>query len=179
MSLDRYELGQEQISRIYMTSIGRLLFDLWSAEGEAGREMLEALGFPVTSAHVNIVSHIDVEGIRLTTLARRCHLTKQSVWEALKNMEAQGYIARTKDPIDARAILVSWTPKGLDFLRVVCLGVMVREDDLTMRIGDKKAKALKRILSELRASYRKHPPDVARFVAKLRSQMGTCATPGA
>lgn len=172
MSLDRYELSQERISQIYMNSVGRLLFDLWSAEGDTAREILEALGYPVTSAHVNIVSHIDVEGIRLTTLARRCHLTKQSVWEALKNMEAHGFIARTKDPIDARAILVSWTPKGLDFLRVVCLGVMIREEDQAKRIGDKKAKALKQMLSELRASYRKRPPDVARFVAKLRSSLG-------
>ena len=165
------ELNRDQINRIYMNSVGRLLFDLWSMEGETARRMLELLGFPVTPAHINIVSHIDVDGIRLTTLAQRCRLTKQSVWEALKNLDAQGYIARIRDPADARAILISWTTKGLDFLQVVCSGVMVREDDLAQRLGSKKARALKQLLSELRTSFAERPPATEEFVAKLKRKL--------
>ena len=83
-------------------------------------------------------------------------------------------LIRHQSPVQSRS-----AARGLDFLRVVCLGVMVREEDLAKRIGDKKAKALKQMLSELRASYRKRPPDVARFVAKLRSRLGASATPKA
>jgi DNA-binding MarR family transcriptional regulator len=128
------------------------------------------MGYPVTSAHINIVPHIDMEGTRLTTLAQRAHLTKQSVWEALKNMEADGYIARTKDPTDARATLISWTAKGVDFLRVVCLGVMIREDNMAQRLGKKDAKTLKDLLTKLRGSYARQPPDIGELVVTLKSQ---------
>src|SRR5205085_8894408 len=96
---------------LYMTGIGRLLFDLWDVEGEAGLRMLKEMGYPVTAAHVNVVPHIGIQGTRLTDLAQRAHLTKQSVWESLKTLEAQGYIARSKDPRDGRAVLISWTAK--------------------------------------------------------------------
>jgi DNA-binding MarR family transcriptional regulator len=170
MKTTSHALSRQQVSRIYLTSVGRLLFDLWCLEGETARRMLELLGHPVTAAHINIVSHIDVDGIRLTTLARRCHLTKQSVWEALKNLERHGYIARVRDPTDARAILISWTAKGLDFLQVVCGGVLVREDDLARRLGSKKAELLKQLLGDLRTSYVEHPPDAHRLVLELSAQ---------
>jgi DNA-binding MarR family transcriptional regulator len=170
MKRNRKESDRDQINRIYLSSFGRLLFDLWTTEGETARRMLVLLGFPVTPAHVNIVSHIDIDGIRLTTLAQRCKLTKQSVWEALKILEVHGYIARVKDPADARAILISWTAKGLDFLRVVCLGVLVREQDVAERLGAKKAKALKCLLNELRTSFTQQPPEAEDFVGKLKKR---------
>jgi DNA-binding MarR family transcriptional regulator len=170
------DLDRQQITHIYTTSVGRLLFDLWTLEGETAQRMLELLGFPVTPAHINIVSHIDVEGIRLTTLARRCRLTKQSVWEALKNLEIHGYIARDKDPTDARATLISWTAKGVDFLRVVCLGIVVREQDLTHRLGLRKASSLKRLLVELRSSYAQRPPDALRLTAEVETRFGRSPT---
>lgn len=172
MKRSAHGLDRAQINRIYLASVGRLLFDLWSIEGETARRMLELMGFPVTPAHINIVAHIDADGIRLTTLAQRCALTKQSVWESLKNLEAHGYIARVKDPADARAILISWTAKGLDFLRVVCLGVMAREEDLAERLGPQKAQTLKRLLGELRTSFGERPPAAEAFVAKVKAKSG-------
>jgi DNA-binding MarR family transcriptional regulator len=132
--------------------------------------MLREMDFPVTAAHIGIVPHIDIDGTRLTELAQRAHLTKQSVWESLKNMEAQGYIARSKDPSDARAILISWTQKGIDFLRVVCLGLMIREDDLARRIGKKDARTLKDLLTKVRESYAKEPPALPDMIAALKSK---------
>jgi DNA-binding MarR family transcriptional regulator len=170
MAIDPESWDEKQLNQIYLTSFGRLLFDLWDREGESGWGMLKGMGYPVTAAHINIVSHIDVGGIRLTELARRARLTKQSVWESLKNMEEDGYIARTKDPSDARAVLISWTPKGIEFLRVVCLGVTIREDDLARRIGKKDSKLLKDLLIRVRDSYAKEPPDIQKLVATLKSQ---------
>jgi DNA-binding MarR family transcriptional regulator len=173
MAADPYAWDEEQLNRFYLTSIGKLLFDISRIDENAGLEMLMGTGYPVTAAHLNVVPHIDIEGTRLTTLAKRAHLTKQSAWEALKTMQAHGYIARTKDPTDSRAILVSWTPKGIDFLRVVCLGLMIREDDLAKRIGGRQAETLKRLLAKLRESYARQPADLSRFVAGLKSRRKT------
>ena len=170
MATDPYALAEKQLNQIYMTSICRLLFDLSNVDEYAGLEMLKEMGYPVSAAHLNVVPHIDIGGTRLTELAQRAHLTKQSAWESLKNMEAQGYIERTKDPSDARAVLISWTPKGMDFLRVVCHGLLIREDDMAKRIGRKEAKILKELLAKLRQSYARQPPDMRRFVASLGAE---------
>jgi DNA-binding MarR family transcriptional regulator len=170
MAPDPYKWNEDQLNRFYLTSVGKLLFDLTSIDEYAGLEMLKAVGYPVTAAHINVVPHIEIDGIRLTDLAQRARLTKQSAWESLKNMEAHGYIARTKDPTDARAILISWTAKGIEFLRVVCLGLLIREDDLARRLGTKDAKRLKQLLTKLRDSYTKEPTAMAQFVSKLNSQ---------
>lgn len=169
MAADPYAWSEEQLNRFYVASVGKLLFDISGIDENAGLEMLKAVGFPVNPAHLNIVPHIDIDGTRLTTLAKRAHMTKQSAWEALKNMEAHGYIARTNDPEDLRAILISWTPKGIDFMRAVCFGLMIRERDLAKRIGSRQARMLKQLLSELRNSYARHPPNLPEFVAALKS----------
>ncbi len=101
MAADPYVWNEAQLNRFYLASIGKLLFDISGIDENAGLAMLKAMGYPVTSAHLNVVPHIDIEGTRLTTLAERAHLTKQSAWEALKTMQAHGYIARTKDPADS------------------------------------------------------------------------------
>lgn len=169
MAADPDAWDEDKLGRFYMASIGKLLFDISGTDEYAGLEMLKAMGYPVTAAHLNVVPHIDIDGTRLTTLAQRAHLTKQSAWEALKNMEAHGYIARTKDPTDSRAVLISWTPKGIAFMRVVCLGLMIREDDVAKRIGKKQAHVLKELLTRLRESYAKQPPDTAQFAASLKA----------
>lgn len=170
MAADPYVWNEAQLNRFYLASIGKLLFDISGIDENAGLAMLKAMGYPVTSAHLNVVPHIDIEGTRLTTLAERAHLTKQSAWEALKTMQAHGYIARTKDPANSRAVLISWTPKGIDFLRVVCLGLTIRQDDLARRIGKRQAEILQRLLAKLRESYARQPPDLPRFVAGLKSR---------
>jgi DNA-binding MarR family transcriptional regulator len=170
MAADLYAWDEKQLNHIYMTSICRLLFDLSDIDEYAGLEMIKEMGYPVSSAHLNVVPHIDIGGTRLTELAQRAHLTKQSTWESLKNMEAHGYIARTKDPSDARAILISWTPKGIEFLRVVCLGLTIREDDVAKRIGSKDAKVLKDLLTKVRDSYVRQPPVMEELVATLKAK---------
>lgn len=51
-------------------------------------------------------------GIRVTELARRARITKQSMGEMVDAMEAAGYVERVPDPSDARARLVCLSAKG-------------------------------------------------------------------
>ena len=51
-------------------------------------------------------------GVRLTDIAERSRITKQSVGEIVTNLEELGYVERVPDPEDKRAKLVRLTRQG-------------------------------------------------------------------
>lgn len=63
--------------------------------------------------HGCVFSYLDEEGSRLTDLAERSGLTKQSVGEAVADLERHGYVERVPDPQDGRAKIIRLTPHGV------------------------------------------------------------------
>ncbi len=66
----------------------------------------------VRRAHLNLMPHLDLEGTRITELARRAEITKQAVGQLVSDLEAAGYVERTPDPTDQRAKIVRLTEEG-------------------------------------------------------------------
>ena len=56
--------------------------------------------------------NIDPEGSRLTELAERARMTKQSVGEVATDLEQRGYVERVPDPADGRAKIIRLTERG-------------------------------------------------------------------
>ena len=52
------------------------------------------------------------EGSRLTELAERAGVTRQSMGEMIDVLEQRGYVERVPDPSDGRAILIRRTQRG-------------------------------------------------------------------
>ena len=74
---------------------------------------LTALGFAeLRPAHGCVFGNIDDGGSRLTDLAERSGFTKQSVGEAVADLERLGFIERVRDPADGRAKIIQLTPHG-------------------------------------------------------------------
>ena len=71
----------------------------------------------VSLAHTALLVNLDIKGTRLTTLAERAGMTKQSMGQLAADLENKGYIRRVDDPSDKRAILIKFTDKGMQFLR--------------------------------------------------------------
>jgi DNA-binding MarR family transcriptional regulator len=67
-------------------------------------------------AHGCVFGNIDEAGARLTELADRSGLTKQSVGEAVADLEQRGFVERVPDPADGRAKIIRLTPHGADAL---------------------------------------------------------------
>jgi DNA-binding MarR family transcriptional regulator len=63
-------------------------------------------------AHGCVFGNIDATGARLTALADRSGLTKQSVGEAVADLEELGFVERVPDPEDGRAKIIRLTPHG-------------------------------------------------------------------
>ncbi len=66
----------------------------------------------IRPAHGCVFGNIDEEGSRLTDLAERSGLTKQSVGEAVADLEQLGFVERVGDPGDGRAKIIRLTPHG-------------------------------------------------------------------
>jgi DNA-binding MarR family transcriptional regulator len=67
----------------------------------------------ITLAQSRLMQRLDVQGMRLTDLAEQARVTKQTAGALIDQLERAGYVARTPDPSDARARLVTLTDKGM------------------------------------------------------------------
>lgn len=77
------------------------------------REELEQSEFgDVRPTHGCVFRYVEGEGLRLTDIAERAKLTKQSVGEIVDDLVARGYVKRIPDPEDRRAKLICLTERG-------------------------------------------------------------------
>lgn len=109
-------------------------------------------GQPVRVAHTSVLPHIDLEGTRLTEIARRLGVTKQAAGQVIDELEELGVVERVADPRDARAKLVRFTKKGraglLEGLQV--LGEI--EAEVRDVIGEAKMRSMHESLAAVIAS---------------------------
>jgi DNA-binding MarR family transcriptional regulator len=63
-------------------------------------------------AHVQVLAGGPIDGMRVTELADRAAMTKQSMHELVVHLERCGYVRREPDPADSRARLVRLTARG-------------------------------------------------------------------
>lgn len=107
---------------------------------------------PVRVTHTTVLPHIDLEGTRLTELARRLGVTKQAAGQLVDELEEMGFLERVADPKDARAKLVRYSKKGqaamLEGLQV--LGEI--EAEMRDVVGEAKMRAMHEALAAVIAS---------------------------
>ncbi len=101
----------------YNDNIGRLLQLALRDFQSRCAEKLHARGYTQLSAtHLTILSYIDPAGTRIVTLAERAGMTKQSMGEFIRELEAQGYVERSPDPSDKRAVMIKMVQSNTTFL---------------------------------------------------------------
>jgi DNA-binding MarR family transcriptional regulator len=77
------------------------------------REELEQSEFgDIRPTHGCVFRYVQGDGLRLTDLAERAKLTKQSVGEIVDDLVERGYAQRIPDPEDRRAKLICLTERG-------------------------------------------------------------------
>jgi DNA-binding MarR family transcriptional regulator len=115
-------------------------------------EGLAEAGFDdIRPAHTAVFQHIKAEGSRLSELAERAQITKQSMGYLVDYLEAHGYVERRADPSDRRASLIFLTERGWaevrDALRIIA-GI---EQEWVQRLGQRRMEQLRELLTELNA----------------------------
>ena len=63
-------------------------------------------------AHSAVFMNLDAQGTRITDLAERAQMTKQSMGALVRYLEQRGYVSTAPHPRDARAKVVRLTERG-------------------------------------------------------------------
>jgi DNA-binding MarR family transcriptional regulator len=134
-------------------NVGRLLSNALRRFEERVIELLLEAGYDeVPQSHINATRHLDVEGTRLTDMAQRAAMTKQSMSELVDQLERDGLVTRRPDPTDRRARLVCFTPAGLVWLDHFGVAVKMAEREMARTIGADALRATKQSLRRYDAS---------------------------
>ncbi len=93
----------------------------------------------VSAAHIHITRHLSLQGDRLTDLAARAGMAKQSMAALVEQCEAWGLVVREPDPHDARSRRVRFTETGLAWLQAFRDAVAQAESEFRAEVGDEVA----------------------------------------
>ena len=99
--------------------------------------------------HGCVFGNIDPEGSRLTDLAERARMTKQSVGEVTTDLEQRGYVERVPDPSDGRAKIIRLTERGRA-AQALGIGLIDGiEQEWAERFGAERVAALREALESI------------------------------
>jgi DNA-binding MarR family transcriptional regulator len=127
-----------------------LLREPFRIGSERLHERLAERGHPdVRPPHGNVFQFLDDAGTRVSVLAQRAQITKQSMAELVAHLERHGYVERVPDPTDRRAKLVRATRRGREVYAIAREFVADIEAEWTARLGEAKMRRLRELLREL------------------------------
>ena len=134
-----------------MLNIGLLLFIPYRALEARVFAALAAAGYDdFTPAQGRVFQRIDPEGTRLTALAERAQVTKQTAGFLVDQLEKAGYVERVPDPSDARARLVRVAPRGAKAVSDTAEVIDEIEAEWESHIGARRMAHLRETLADLR-----------------------------
>ncbi len=130
----------------------RLLNAALDSFSEELSKRLESAGFTdIRPSHGCVFGTIDPQGSRLTDLAHRARMTKQSVGEATTDLEHRGYLERVPDPDDGRAKIIRLTGRGREAQSIGRLLIVDIEAEWADRYGEQLISFLREALEAISA----------------------------
>ena len=133
--------------------LGILLREPYRVANEQLHRRFAERGHPdIRTPHGNVFAYLDDRGTRVSVLAERAQITKQSMGELVAHLERRGYVERAPDPGDGRAKLVRATQKGNELYEIAREFVAEVEGAWTRVLGKRKMRELKTLLAELNAA---------------------------
>src|SRR5687768_13055627 len=130
--------------------LATLMFVSYRAMDDRVVSAMREAGYDVTVAQARIAQRIADEGSRLTDLAERAQVTKQTASLLVAALEQEGLVERVPDPADGRARLIRFTPRGRAAALRAMEVVMGVEREWTEHLGPELAGQLREALTKLR-----------------------------
>lgn len=137
------------MSRELPTSL--LMFIAYRAAENRIYEASRAAGFgDVTQAQARLLAGLDPDGTRLSVLADRALVAKQTATALVDKLEGAGYVERVVDPADGRARLVRLTERGRSAIPVARAEERRIEQEWEAHLGTRRMEQLRDALTLLR-----------------------------
>jgi DNA-binding MarR family transcriptional regulator len=118
---------------------------------ELTRRVADTRFSDIRITHGCVFGNIDPGGTRLTDLAERAFMTKQSVGEVVSDLEQRGYVERVPDPSDGRAKIIRLTDRGHEAMALGRAIIAEIEQEWAERYGAEKVAALRDALEAVTA----------------------------
>jgi DNA-binding MarR family transcriptional regulator len=133
--------------RPLLSLLFRLLHQHYAQEIDAA---LREAGFDdIRPPHANVFAFARPDGIQVSELATVSQVRKQTMAQAVEQLEALGYVERRPDPHDGRARLVVLTERG-EAVRPVCVAAGRRvEERWAELIGSEALETLRQTMRHL------------------------------
>lgn len=90
--------------------------------------------------------------LHASDLADRLGVSRQAVAQTIRVLEAHGYVERSRDNADARALLIALTPRGREALRVMRANALAVERDWEQVLGQQRLADLRETVALLLGS---------------------------
>lgn len=105
-------------------------------------------------SHINLTRHLDLDGTRITVLAKRATMTNAAMTELINQCVELGLVERLSDPSDGRVRIVRFTPMGLKWLDTFGQSITIAQAEMAKEIS---AEGMQFLFTEL-AAYGKTTP---------------------
>ncbi len=123
-----------------------------AAEHELDRRLRQGKFSDVRPAHYVVFQVISGTGDRLTDLAAKANMTKQSMQYLVDHLEAAGYLRKTPDPADNRGKIIHATDRARRLSETIAKLIADIENDWAARLGKADFAELKNLLVRLNIS---------------------------
>lgn len=130
--------------------LATLMFVSYRAMDERVRQAMRDAGYDVTVAQARLAQRIAEEGTRLTELADRAGVTKQTASLLVAALEREGLVERVPDPDDGRARLIRLSARGREAAQRAMEVVIGVEGEWTAHLGPELTERLREALVRLR-----------------------------
>ncbi len=112
---------------------------------------VQAAGYTdATMAQSRLMMGIDPDGTRLSALAERAQIAKQTATTLVDRLERAGYVERVPDPTDGRARLVRMTARAQSVLPIARAEEARIEAEWRAHLGPELMDQLRQALTSLR-----------------------------
>jgi DNA-binding MarR family transcriptional regulator len=129
--------------------LATLMFVSYRAMDERVRHAMRDAGYDVTVAQARLAQRIAEDGTRLTELADRAGVTKQTASLLVAALEREGLVERVPDPEDGRARLIRLSARGREAAQRAMEVVIGVEGEWTAHLGPELTERLREALVRL------------------------------
>ena len=117
-------------------SLQILLRDAHHAVDAEVRAALASSGFDeIVPGHYLVLRNLGEHGARPSELAARAAVTRQAITKVVDDLERLRLVRREPDPADGRGVIVRYTERGQEGLRVARNRILALEDEFAARVG--------------------------------------------